>query len=311
MNFLCAGALLFDTLIGDPRGGWHPVVLIGRLISWLEGCLLDASASGCRKQLAGALLVFCTLGTVFSVTYLLVGLFSYTNNWLALAVNMLIVSFTISPRALKESGTEIYLLLKKPDIAAARQKVGWIVGRDTEKLDEGEITRATVETIAENITDGIISPLFYALLGGAPLAFVYRAVNTLDSMVGYKNDKYMNFGMSAARLDDVANFIPARITALLVLVAAMILPGCSSKRALKILLRDAGKHPSPNSGYAEAPVAGALGVRLGGCNYYFGQSSFRAFMGDPVVSLEASHIKKTIYLMYAVTVLFVAVSLFI
>ncbi len=311
LNFLCAGALFLDTLIGDPRGGWHPVVMIGNLISFLENLLLNAKSGSEQKKASGAFLVIITIGAVYLLNYAVVYLLAYTGHMAFIIGSMALVSFTISPRALREAGEEIYLLLASGDIAGARSKVGWIVGRDTQNLDEGEVTRATVETIAENITDGIISPLFYALLGGVPLAFAYRAVNTLDSMVGYKNEKYKDFGLVAARLDDVANFIPARITALLIIIAAFICPSCDPQAAAAILWRDAGKHPSPNSGYAEAPVAGALGIRLGGCNYYFGQPSFRAYMGDEKNLLKAKHIKETIYIMYTVTVLFVVLSLFI
>jgi adenosylcobinamide-phosphate synthase len=208
---------------------------------------------------------------------------------------------------LREAGEEIYGLLRLGNIQAARYKVGWIVGRDTGGLDEAGVARATVETIAENITDGIISPLFFAALGGAPLAFAYRAVNTLDSMVGYKNDRYFDFGWASARMDDLCNYVPARISALLIIWAACCLPACSPGGALRALWRDAGKHPSPNSGYAEATVAGALGIRLGGCNYYFGQPSFRAYLGDAKEKLAARHIKKVIAIMYCATVAFVLV----
>ena len=184
----------------------------------------------------------------------------------------------------------------------ARFKVGWIVGRDTQRLDEREVTRATVETVAENIVDGIISPLVYFAIGGAPLAFLYRAVNTLDSMVGYKNDKYLYFGRVAARVDDVFNYVPARLTGVLLVIAAFLL-GYNAKGAAKMIWRDAAKHPSPNSGIAEAGVAGALGVRLGGLNYYGGVASQRAYMGDEVNRLSAVYIQKTVYMMYVATVI--------
>jgi len=173
------------------------------------------------------------------------------------------------------------------------------------------VTRATVETIAENIVDGIISPLFYFALGGLPLAFLYRAVNTMDSMIGYKSDKYIAFGMVAARTDDVFNLIPARITAALIILTALILR-FDSKNAFRSIKRDARKHPSPNSGYAEAGVAGALGVRLGGTNYYGGIKSFRAYMGEEREKLAPVHIQQTISIMYLVTGLFVFfITLFI
>lgn len=179
-------------------------------------------------------------------------------------------------------------------------KVGKIVGRDTDHLDSPEVTRATVETIAENTIDGIVSPLFFFAIGGLPLAVVYRAANTLDSMIGYKTDKYIYFGRVAARVDDVLNYIPARICALLFIAAAACL-GYDAKGAWRIMRRDASKHPSPNGGYAEATVAGALGIRLGGHNRYFGKDTFREYMGDADHELEPQYIRKAMYLMYSVS----------
>jgi adenosylcobinamide-phosphate synthase len=190
----------------------------------------------------------------------------------------------------------------------ARYKVGWIVGRDTANLNTAEVTRATVETVAENIVDGIISPLFYAVLGGVPLAFLYRAVNTMDSMIGYKNEKYQDFGMVAARVDDVFNYIPARITGLYIILAAALLKK-DVKGAFQAIKRDAVKHPSPNSGFSEAGVAGALGIRLGGLNYYGGVPSLRAYMGVAKCQLTPIYIEHTIQIMYMVTILFVAATL--
>ena len=189
------------------------------------------------------------------------------------------------------------------DLPEARRLVGQIVGRDTQDLDEHEITRATVETMAENIVDGIISPLFFAWLGGVPLAFLYRAVNTMDSMLGYRNERYRDFGMVAARTDDVFNFIPARITAFLIVFSAWLLR-LDAPGAAKAIRRDAVKHPSPNSGLSEAGVAGALHVQLGGLNYYGGIASHRATMGDPIEPLTAAHIPKTASMVYMVTLLF-------
>ena len=310
-DFLYAGALLIDTLLGDPRGNWHPVVLIGKLISKLEKVLLKEEDSAAVKKRAGFLLLFLTVGLVFSLTYGVITLLAFGGHYAVFIGSVLILSFTISPRALRESAQEIKTLLAKGDMVEARKKVGWIVGRDTQNLDEAEVTRATVETVAENITDGIISPLFFAALGGVPLAFAYRAVNTLDSMVGYKNDRYLDFGYASARFDDICNFVPARITGLLIIVLTFLLPGYSGRDAWCIMWRDASKHPSPNSGYAEAPVAGSMGVRLGGCNYYFGKPSFREYMGDSEHVLSSLHIGKTVFLMYVVTITFVVILTFI
>lgn len=302
-KYLPVFAVVIDGLIGDPRISWHPVVLIGRLIAWLEAKLLRPAASARYKQWSGLVLVLAVLGISYTAVWGLLAVLAALHPLATLAGGALLLSFSISPRSLAEAGREIKQYLLKQDLDQARYKVGWIVGRDTKQLDVREITRATVETIAENIVDGIISPLFYFAVGGVPLAFLYRAVNTLDSMVGYKNAKYLDFGRVAARTDDVFNYIPARITAVLIILAAFILrydPG----GAYRAIRRDARKHPSPNSGYSEAGVAGALGIRLGGINYYGGVQSFRAYMGQELHPLQPVHIKQTIGIMFVATGLF-------
>lgn len=300
-------AFFADCLIGDPDSRFHPVILIGRLISGLEKLFYREADSDKKKMLGGGLLVVCVLTAVWWIS---VGILSLAgmNKYVFLIVAALLLKATISPRSLAKAGREIYDCLMSGDIVTARKKTGWIVGRDTDKLSVAEVTRATVETVAENITDGIISPLFYFAIGGVPLAMLYRAANTMDSMVGYKNDKYLHFGRIAARLDDVLNFIPARITGILLVISALIL-GYDYRNAWTMLIRDAGKHPSPNSGYCEATVAGALNIRLGGLNYYFGQPSFRAYMGDAHFELGPGHIISTIRLMYTATVLFLCILL--
>ena len=177
----------------------------------------------------------------------------------------------------------------------------------TEDLDESEITRATVETIAENTVDGIIAPFFFFIIGGPMGAILYRTANTMDSMLGYKNQKYLYFGRVAARFDDILNWIPARITFVLFVISAFFLR-FDAKKAIEIGLRDAKKHPSPNGGYAEAPVAGALHIRLGGYNQYFKKMTFREYMGDPIEKLNRNHITRTIYMMYVTTILMVIIS---
>lgn len=297
-------AFLMDCVIGDPRSKFHPVVLIGKLIAGLETWLYSPEDSDKRKFWRGLLLmllvlVICygaTAGIVYGVRRLGLPYFSW-------GVEALLLSFTISPRNLAEAGREIQRYLAAGDIEEARFKVGWIVGRDTDKLAVPEITRATVETIAENIVDGVISPLFFFFLGGVPLAVAYRAANTMDSMIGYKNEKYLFFGRAAARTDDAWNYIPARITGLLLVLAAWLLK-YDWREAWRMMRRDAAKHPSPNGGFTEATVAGALGIRLGGLNYYFGRPSFRTYMGEPRQALSPRHISGAIRLMYAATILF-------
>ena len=302
-------AFLIDALIGDPRSKYHPVVLMGNLISFLEKILRRDSDGYVKKICMGGILVTTVLLVSYGVGVLITLLASLTGSLtIKIFVEALVLSFMISPRSLADAGRELYFLLENGNIIEARRKVGWIVGRDTAHLNEGEIVRATVETVSENTVDGIISPLFYFAIGGLPLAIAYRAVNTMDSMLGYKNEKYFYFGRVAARLDDVANFIPARITALLFIIAAFILH-LDYKNAFDMMKRDAAKHPSPNGGYAEATVAGALNIQLGGINSYFGVPSFRAYMGDPNEFLNPQHILLTIRLMYTATVIFLIAAI--
>ena len=300
-------AFFLDTLIGDPRSRFHPVVLIGNLISGLEKSIYHPALTDKRKFLYGGLLVIVVLYITYALTDSIIQLASLTGNvFIYYGVQALILSFTISPRSLSEAGRELYGFLQEGDLENARYKVGWIVGRDTDKLTSGEVTRATVETIAENTTDGIISPLFFFVIGGVPLAVLYRAANTMDSMLGYKNEKYLYFGRVAARVDDILNYIPARITGILFVISALLL-GYNWRNSWNMLMRDASKHPSPNGGWAEASVAGALNIRLGGYNSYFGVLHFREYMGEPIEELESTHIMKCIRMMYTATILFLLV----
>lgn len=296
-------AIALDMIVGDPRVNWHPVILIGNYIAFWDRLLRSGLQSPALQRFCGTLLVMIVVSTSYGITTLCL-VAAYKIHMLAGAfLSVLLLSSTIATKSLAQAGMEIYHLLKCEDISAARRKLSWIVGRDTAHLDTGEIVRGTVETVAENIVDGVISPLFYALLGGVPLAMAYRAVNTMDSMLGYKNETYCYFGWAAARLDDVANFVPARLTGILLLVAAIWLR-LDVKRAWQAIVQDAPGHPSPNSGIPEAGVAGAFGIRLGGQNYYQGVPSFRAYMGLPLHPLAPEHIQGTVMLMYVTTGLF-------
>ena len=297
-------AFLIDALLGDPRSKFHPVVMMGNLISLLEKILRRELDSPLLQIFKGGLLVAVIVVVAYVVGFA-VELLSHAMPALAAQVfiQALVLSFMISPRTLADAAREIYWLLESENLPRAREKVGWIVGRDTANLNEAEVSRATVETVAENTVDGVISPLFYFAVGGLPLAVAYRAINTMDSMLGYKNEKYFYFGRVAARLDDIANFIPARLTGLLFVCAAIVLH-LDWRNAFNMMRRDASKHPSPNGGWAEATVAGALNIRLGGTNYYFGEPHFRAYMGEPNEILEAAHILGAIRLMYTATILF-------
>ncbi|MCC5464423.1 adenosylcobinamide-phosphate synthase CbiB [Pelosinus baikalensis] len=305
-QYLPLVAILIDTFLGDPRSSLHPVVMIGNCIAFWERKLLNPRYSHTLKKITGMLLVILVLGITYSITWWILKLLSQIHPWAEFLGGALLLSLTITPNSLAKAGNEIYHYLVSGDLKQARFKVGWIVGRDTDKLTVPEITRATVETIAENIVDGVISPLFYFIVGGVPLAFLYRAVNTLDSMVGYKNDKYKDFGMCAARVDDLFNYIPARLTALFILLAIIVLR-FNFIGASKAIWKDAKKHPSPNSGLSEAAVAGALGIRLGGLNFYGGIASQRAYMGEAKFPLIPIHIKQTIHIMYITTAFFIAI----
>lgn len=303
-SLIIVAAYIVDRMIGDPRWIPHPVIGMGKLITFVESIIRGYARSTKALRWAGMLLPLTIVGAAYLLTWLVVFLLGRIHPWLAIGAEVLLIATTIASKGLKDAGMAVYRELCSGDLPAARAALGMIVGRDTQELDEPEIVRGTVETIAENIVDAIISPLFYALIGGAPLAMAYRAVNTLDSMVGYKNEKYLHLGWASARLDDAANYIPARLTAVLLVVAAW-LKRLESLRSWRTIRRDARLHPSPNSGFPEAAVAGALGVRLGGYNAYHGVRSFRAYMGDPLRPLEAEDIRRTTALMFLSSSLFV------
>ncbi|WP_187118891.1 adenosylcobinamide-phosphate synthase CbiB [Bacillus marasmi] len=296
-------AYLVDLVVGDPRFLPHPVVIIGKFISRLEKIIRKIFTREEQLKKAGLLFPLVIVGGTYLIVSLLIYGAGLIHEWLAIALEIWLISTTIAVKGLGEAGMEVYRHLKNNDLAEARKSLGMIVGRDTDHLDESEISRGTIETVAENIVDAIISPLFFAVIGGAPLAMAYRAVNTLDSMVGYKNEKYINLGWASARLDDVANFIPARLTAI-VLLFAVWMKAFNVKNTFIMILRDARKHPSPNSGFTEAGVAGALGIQLGGLNYYGGIASNRAKMGEATRKINADDIINTIRIMMLTTFLF-------
>lgn len=306
--FLPLAALLLDTLLGDPRSSFHPVVLIGKVISFYENIFYHSSDRNTRKIFCGFLTVLAVLFTVGLAGTLLIMLGNTISFWVGYLVQAFMLYITISPRSLAEAGREIASLLARGKIEKARSRTGWIVGRDTTELNEGEVTRAVIETVAENTVDGITAPLFFFVLFGPVGALFYRTANTMDSMLGYKNERYLYFGRFAAKLDDFLTWLPARLTFLLLVGAAKI-TGHDARKAWHIGLRDASKHPSPNGGYAEAPVAGALHIRLGGYNKYGDKMTFRAYMGDQEAPLQGQHIKLTIGLMYCCTIEAVILSM--
>lgn len=278
-------AFFIDFIVGDPPNWPHPVRWIGNLIGRLDRSLNH----GEHRKGKGIFMLGTVLFVVFIITLLAVLFFYWLHPLVGILFEGIVISTTIAQRSLKTAALEVYEPLKQQNWFEARLKLSYIVGRDTDQLDEADLTRGAVETVAENTNDGVTAPLFWALIGGAPLAIVYRAINTCDSMVGYQNEKYGEFGWASARLDDVANWIPSRLTGILMLVGTQ--PELMSYReAWSILFRDAKKHPSPNSGWGEAACAAILGVQLGGINYYKGQQSDRARMGDAIVPLQADHI---------------------
>lgn len=299
-------AYLLDRIIGDPDAIPHPVVFIGKCITKLEGIIRNRGIKNLKA--AGLLFPLLVVGGTYLFVFLLLELCMWVHPLLFLFFQIVLIASTIATKGLADAALGIYHLLVKKDLEQARFSLSMIVGRDTENLNEAEITRGTVETVAENIVDAIISPLFFALIGGAPLAMAYRATNTLDSMIGYKNEKYKDLGWASARLDDILNFIPARITGLLVILASVLLQ-LDAKKAFTIIKRDAKMHPSPNSGIPESAVAGALQIQLGGTNYYKGIPSHRAVMGDAYRVLKADDILKTVKMMQASANIFVGMIL--
>jgi adenosylcobinamide-phosphate synthase len=294
---------LVDLLVGDPRWIPHPVVWIGTCISALDRLLQKHKWSKIAGRLAGCLFPLLIVGGVFLLAWGLVALAFRVSPWVGWTLQVWLISTTIATKGLAEAGRGVYDALRAGDLPLSRQRLSWIVGRDTAHLEEKEIARGGIETVAENIVDAVTAPLFFAFLGGAPLALAYRAANTLDSMVGYKNDKHLHLGWASARLDDVANYIPARLTLPFLVFSAWILKyNCRS--TWDISRRDASVHPSPNSGIAEAAVAGALGIRLGGYNTYHGVTSLRAYMGDLKEEIAAKHIAQTIRMLYATTAMY-------
>lgn len=298
-------AYCMDLLLGDPQSFRpHPVRLIGKLIKKSEKLLLTGD-----KKLNGILIVIIVAGITFMVSSLISMLAYKINIYLWFAVNSFLIYASISIKDLKIESMAVYQKLKENDVSGARKKLSMIVGRDTDNLSAAEVIRATVETIAESIVDGIISPLFYAFIGGAPLALTYKAVNTLDSMVGHKNEKYKEFGRASARLDDIANFIPARISGLLLPIAGF-LAGKNFINSFRTVLRDGRKNPSPNSGIPESAVAGALQIQLGGLNFYNSVPVEKPAIGDGILPLEVKHIKeanKIAYICSALSVVMCAI----
>ena len=291
--------LLLDLAFGDPRWLYHPIRLIGNLIAWAEKPFRAAFPKSEKGELAaGMFFAVFVVAVSTAVPALLLALASRLSSWLAFALEVFWSFQILAAKSLKSESMKVYAALKEGDLPKARKAVSMIVGRDTQNLSEEGVAKAAVETVAENSSDGVIAPLLFLALGGPALGFFYKAVNTLDSMVGYKNDKYLYFGRFSAKLDDVLNFIPSRISGLL-LVLASPLACLSMEGAWKIFRRDRRNHASPNSAQTEAAAAGALGVQLAGDAYYFGKLYKKPTIGDPLRPVEYEDIRRVNRLMYA------------
>ncbi len=300
-------AYLLDLILGDPVWFPHPVKGIGWLIKELERPFRKIIK---YERIAGVIFALFVIGVTFALSFIIIRQALSINRYLGMVFSIVLIYTSLAVKDLKVESMGVHRALEKNDIPLARKKLSAIVGRDTANLDKQEIIRASVETVSENIVDGIISPLFYALIGGAPLALAYKAVNTLDSMVGYRNEKYKDFGWASAKIDDWANFIPARLS-IFFLPLASLLSGKDALSSWKIARRDGRSNPSPNSGIPEAAVAGALGVRLGGLNFYNSEAILKPFIGDNINAIEPWHIKESIKISYICSALFLIIGVFL
>ena len=278
---------------------YHPVRIIGNGISLLEKILrrMFPKTPGGEKTAGFFLVLLICIGSG-GVPFLLLYLAYHIHTVLGIALETFMCYQMLAVKSLKAESMRVYEALKKPDLPGARTAVSMIVGRDTRSLSAAGVTKAAVETIAENTSDGIIAPLFYMAIGGPALMFLYKGINTMDSMVGYKNEKYLHFGRYAAKLDDIANYIPARISAWLMILASFF-AGFDWKNAKKIFLRDRYNHASPNSAQTEAVMAGALDIQLAGNAFYFGKLYEKPTIGDAVREVETEDIKRANRLLYA------------
>ena len=299
----CGTGFVLDFLFGDPVWLYHPVRLIGALTAFLEKQFRRLCGESKGAQLvAGAVLWLLIVTVSTAIPWLVLSMAGHIHPALRFVIESFWCYQLLAAKSLKQESMKVYAELKKGDLKLARRAVSMIVGRDTAGLNEAGITKAAVETIAENTSDGVTAPLLFMMIGGAPLGFFYKAVNTMDSMIGYKDEKYLYIGRCAAKLDDVLNFIPARLSAVLMIAAAWLLK-MDGKGAWRIYKRDRRKHASPNSAQTEAVCAGALQIRLAGDAFYFGKLYKKEFIGDDLRPVEAEDIGRANRLMYGTAVL--------
>lgn len=317
-----AAAYGLDLLLGDPEWLCHPVRLIGSLIRALEDLLRGwarrfgkEAVRAKTEKFLGILLTLVTVSGTVGVVWLILELARQISPLLYHLVNCYFLYTAFATRCLADEALKVRTLLANDDLPGARRRVGMLVGRETGQLNKTGLIRAVVETTAENTVDGVVSPMFYAVIGAllgvaAPLAYGFKAINTLDSMVGYQNERYRNFGWASAKLDDIANFLPARLAGFLIPVAAL-LSGKDFRRSLLIMLRDRKNHASPNCAYPEAAVAGALGIKLGGANIYFGRPVSKPTIGDELHPLAEPHIGDVVRLMLITSLLMLVIGLIV
>lgn len=295
-------AFILDLLLGDPHSWPHPIKAIGHLIGWLTKRFNKPQYSSAKRKWLGGLTWLLTVGGTGLVTGLIMWL-ATVNYYLYMAVGTYLSYTCLSARQLAIEAEKIMASLQRNDLQTARHQVGMIVGRDTDNLTAEEVTKATIETVAENTSDGVVAPLIFLVIGGPVLGMMYKAVNTLDSMVGYRNEKYRAFGEISAKLDDVANYLPARITWLLLIISSWLLRD-DTQEAIAVGKRDRENHLSPNSAFSEAVVAGALHLQLGGPHYYFGQLVEKPTIGNDHLVVAANwHLKRTITMLYMASVI--------
>lgn len=318
MTAFLAGYIL-DLFLGDPMGFPHPVRWIGNLISFLSDTFLKAAERTLdeeqvqkRKRILGLLMVIIVITVSAGICFLILHIAYTLNTVLGVIVEAVITYQCIATKSLYVESMKVYHALEKDGLKAGRKAVSMIVGRDTASLDEAGVIKAAVETVAENTSDGVIAPLLYLAIGGPVLGIAYKAINTMDSMVGYKNDKYIDFGRAAAKLDDVVNFIPSRISAALMIISCLFLgKNYSMTNAIRIFRRDRFNHASPNSAQTESVCAGALGLQLAGPASYFGKILDKKYIGDPVRVIERADIKRANVLMVATSVICALICLII
>ncbi len=287
-------AFVLDFIIGDPVFLPHPVVFMGKAIEFFEPVFRKILSN---QIICGALFAVFLIGSTFVVTYGVIHFCTSIDSLFGQIVGCVFLFFTFSSKSLYKAAMDVKTALETGGIEAGRDKIDMIVGREVKYLDKTGIVKAALETVAENFVDGFLSPLFFALIGGIPCAVAYKMINTLDSMVGYKNDKYHEFGRASAKIDDVANFIPARISVLIIAAATTILSGKRGLFSIKTGFKEGRYHKSPNAGFPEAAFAGALLVRLGGPNYYHGKLVEKPYIGNDFKDPELSQIKQACELM--------------